>query len=146
TPAPACPSARPTDGPRQSTGAPPASHSTTRAPQTTPACASARAPHTTFHGLFPVVGRRSSTPTTRYPGRPQPAGWGLAAGLPASFDTGQYSSQSHRRTTGSGACPVTPNAAAAPTNGEKNDDGRASKTRPSPDTSAAYCWTMRLRG
>src|SRR5215470_11291808 len=135
--APACPSAPPTAGPGGSTVALPASHSTTRAPQTTPACASTPAPPPTFHGLFPVGDRRSSAPMTRYPGRPQPTGQGLAAGPRASFDTSQYTSRSHPRTTGSGECRVTPKVAAAQTNGGQSDDVQASTTHPSLDTSAA---------
>src|SRR4029453_11929017 len=94
-------------------------------------------PHITSHGLFPVAARRSSAPTPRYPCRPQLPAQGLAAGPPASFDTGQYSSQSHRRTTGSGACPSTPNEAAGPTNGGQSGDGRASTKRPRRYTKAA---------
>src|SRR5256885_17106971 len=95
-----------------------------------------------FHGLFPVGDRRLSAPMTRYPGRPQPAVQGRAAGPLASFDTGQYTSRSHHRTTGSGACRVTPNAAAAPTNGGQNDDVQASTKQPNPDTQPGDRWTI----
>src|SRR5213076_1511321 len=137
TPATACPSTRPTDGPKQSIAVPLGLHSKARALQTTPACPSARAPRRRFHGLFPVAGHQSSTPTTRYPGRRRSAAPGLAAGRPASFGTGRCNARWHRRTTGFCRCPLTPHEAEGPTNGGQCGFGAEGL----PPTLACGVWT-----
>src|SRR4030095_15199843 len=136
-PAPACPRTQPTDGPKQSIAASLGLHSTARAPQTTPACPSARAPRIRFHGLFPVAGRQLSTPATRYPGRRRSVAPGLAAERPTSCGTGRGSARWHRRTIGCCRYPVTPHEAEGPTNGGHIGDGPASQTRHTPYTNAA---------
>src|SRR5262249_11792888 len=137
TPQRAWPSARPTDGPRRSHAAPLQWRSTEGAPQTTPACASARGPHITFHGLFPVASRRSSAPTTRYRGRRPLTARDPAAGPPAWFGSGPDRTRAHRRTTGYDRCPVIPPAVEPPTNGGQGGDAPASTTHPNLYTSGA---------
>src|SRR5262249_16777985 len=79
-----------------------------------------------------VAIRRSSAPTTGYSDRPQRAVQGLAVLPSVLFGTDQYSARWHRRTTGSGVCPLIRHEAGGPTNGGPSGECPAHKKPPHP--------------